>query len=224
MGDKLQVGVFASGRGSDLQSLMDASAAGKLDADVAVVIANRAEAYALERARAAGIPAFNVRVGRNDSPDYDAADDQHARILADHGVGLVCLAGYMRRIGPRILAAFPAAIMNIHPALLPAFPGVEVQWTAVEYGVRVSGCTVHFADEEFDRGPIIIQAAVPVLQDDDGAALAARILECEHRIYPQAVQWFAQGRLRIEGRRVVVEGAMSPTCEGGVIYSPGLEI
>ncbi|MBC7289609.1 MAG: phosphoribosylglycinamide formyltransferase, partial [Armatimonadetes bacterium] len=120
--------------------------------------------------------------------------------------------------------AYPMRVMNIHPALLPAFPGVEVQWTAVEYGVRISGCTVHFADEEFDRGPIIIQAAVPVFQSDDGAALAARILQFEHKIYPQAIQWFAQGRLRVEGRRVIVEGAGEPKCYAGAIVSPPLEI
>ena len=137
---------------------------------------------------------------------------------------LVCLAGYMRKVGPAVLGAYPMAVMNIHPALLPAFPGVEVQWHAVDYGVKISGCTVHFADEQFDHGPIIIQAAVPVLQTDDGQALADRILRWEHKIYPQAIQWFAEGRLRIEGRKVIVEGAGRPQCIDGAIISPPLEI
>jgi len=224
MGEKLRIGVLVSGRGSNLQSLIDASEAGKISAEVAVVISNKADAFALERAKRHGIPAVYVRVGRNDSPEYMQADRMHVQVLKEHGVGLVCMAGYMRRLGPEVLRAYPMAVMNIHPALLPAFPGVEVQWTAVEYGVRVAGCTVHFADEEFDRGPIIIQAAVPVLQSDDGETLAHRILQWEHKIYPQAVQWFAQGRLRVEGRRVIVEGAGEPTCQGGAIVSPPLEI
>ncbi len=124
-------------------------------------------------------------------------------------MGLVCMAGYMRRIGPAMLQAFRGRIMNIHPALLPAFPGVEVQADQLEYGGKVAGCTVHFADEVFDHGPIIIQAAVPVHEDDTAERLAARILEKEHRIYPQAIQWFAEGRLRIEGRLVRIQGVES---------------
>jgi phosphoribosylglycinamide formyltransferase-1 len=224
MSDKLRLGVLASGRGSNLQSIIDASLAGKIDAEVAIVISDKSDAFALERAAFHGIPAVYTRVGRNGTPEYSAGDEAEAAALREHGVGLVCLAGYMRMVGPAVLGAFPGAVMNIHPALLPAFPGVEVQWDAVEYGVRVAGCTVHFADEEFDRGPIIIQAAVPVVQTDDGEALAQRILRFEHRIYPQAIQWFAAGRLRLDGRRVVVEGAGEPVCVDGGIISPPLEI
>jgi phosphoribosylglycinamide formyltransferase-1 len=224
MADKLRVGVLISGRGSNLQSIIDASEAGKIDAQVVVVISNKADAYGLERARQHGIPAIHIPVGRNDTPAYFAADEEQVRVLRAHGVELVCMAGYMRRAGPALLGSFPNAVMNIHPALLPAFVGVEVQWAAVEYGVRISGCTVHFADEEFDHGPIIIQAAVPVLQTDDGEALAQRILRHEHRIYPQAIQWFAQGRVRVEGRRVFIEGAGEPTWQDGALISPPLEI
>ncbi len=185
MADKLRVGVLVSGRGSNLQSIIDASEAGKIDAEVVVVISNKPDAYALERARNHGIDAVYIKVGRNDTPEYFQADEEQAKVLKEHGVQLVCMAGYMRKAGPTVLGTFPNAVMNIHPALLPAFPGVEVQWDAVDYGVRISGCTVHFADEQFDHGPIIIQAAVPVLQDDDGEALAKRILQYEHKSTPR---------------------------------------
>ncbi len=224
MARKIRLGVMVSGRGTNLQSIIDACEAGKIDAEVAVVISNKADAYALQRARKHGIPAVHIRVGKNDTPEYFEADQKQAAVLKEHGVDLVCLAGYMRKVGPAVLGAFPMAVMNIHPALLPAFPGVEVQWTAVEYGVKISGCTVHFADEEFDRGPIIIQAAVPVLEGDDGQALADRILKWEHKIYPQAIQWFAEGRLEVQGRRVIVHGAGEPKCVDGAIVSPPLEI
>lgn len=224
MYDKLRVGVLVSGGGTNLQSILDACEAGKIAAEVAVVISNKAEAYALERAARHDIPGVFLAVGRNDTPEYFAADEQQVAVLQEHEVGLVCMAGYMRKAGPAMMQAFAGRIMNIHPALLPAFPGVEVQWDAVEYGVRVSGCTVHFADEEFDRGPIIIQAAVPVLQGDDGEALAKRILRQEHRVYPQAIQWSAEGRLRIEGRCVVVEGAQDGAWSDGALVSPALEL
>jgi phosphoribosylglycinamide formyltransferase-1 len=224
MAAKLRLGVLVSGGGTNLQSIIDTCESGKVDAEVAVVISNRADAYALERARRHRIPAVHVRVGATDSPEYYAADEQHVALLREHSVGLVCMAGYLRKAGPGLLSAFPGAVMNIHPALLPAFPGVEVQWKAVEYGVRISGCTVHFADEEFDHGPIIIQAAVPVADTDDGDALAKRILRHEHRIYPQAIQWFAQGRLRIEGRHVRVEGAALGAWSDGALISPALEL
>ena len=224
MAEKIRLGVMVSGRGTNLQSIIDVCEAGKIDAEVVVVISNKADAYALERARKHGIAAVHIPVGRNETEEYYEADRRQAKVLKEHGVDLVCLAGYMRRVGPAVLGEFPMRVMNIHPALLPAFPGVEVQWAAAEYGVRISGCTVHFADEEFDRGPIIIQAAVPVLQDDDGDALAARILQYEHKIYPQAIQWFAQGRLRVDGRKVIVDGAKEPQCVDGAIISPGLEV
>ncbi len=224
MADKLRLGVLVSGSGTNLQSIINACEAGKIDAEVAVVISNRAEAFGLERARKHGIPALHIPVGRNETPEYEIADREQTRALRDHGVGLVCMAGYLRKAGPSVLETFAGAVMNIHPALLPAFPGVKVQWAAVEYGVRISGCTVHFADPEFDRGPIIIQAAVPVLQEDDGEALAKRILQCEHRIYPQAIQWFVAGRLSLDGRHVFVDDARAGSWRDGALFSPALEL
>jgi len=221
----LRVGVMASGGGSNLQSIIDACEAGKVPATVAVVMSNKADAYALERARTHGVPAVHLPVAKTGTPEWLEADAQLVAAFQEHDVQLVCMAGYMRKIGPRLLAAFPQAIMNIHPALLPAFPGVEVQWDAVAYGVKIAGATVHFADPEFDSGPIVIQAAVPVCEGDDGGELAHRILEQEHRIYPQAIKWFAEGRLRIEGRVVRLEGPyheLAPE-QAGVVVSPRLE-
>ena len=224
MSDKLRLGVLVSGGGTNLQAILDACLAGTIDAEVALVISNKSDAFALERAAFHGLPARHIPIGRNGTPEYSAGDEAQVADLREHGVGLVCLAGYMRKTGPAVMAAFPGAVMNIHPALLPSFPGVNVQWTAQEYGVRITGCTVHFADEEFDRGPIVIQAAVPVLQGDDGDAVAHRILRFEHRIYPQAIQWYAQGRLHIDGRHVIVDAAPEPlTIDGGLI-SPGLDL
>ncbi|BAF60723.1 MAG: phosphoribosylglycinamide formyltransferase [Pelotomaculum sp.] len=200
---KLRLGVMASGRGSNLQAIMDAAAAGRIDAEVAVVISDKEDAFALERARKAGIPAEFVDPGKfNSKEDYEKV---LVDILNRYEVGLVCLAGYMRIVGRVMLEAFPNRIMNIHPALLPSFPGLHGQRQAWEYGVKISGCTVHFVDEGIDTGPIIIQAAVPVLEGDDVDTLAARILEQEHRIYPQAIQLFASGRLQINGRKVSIK-------------------
>lgn len=226
MCDCLRLAVMASGGGTDLQSIIDACEAGRVPATVAVVLSNKADAYALERARRHGIPAVHLPVGKTGTPAWEDADARQVEIFRQHGVQLVCMAGYMRKIGPRLLKAFPGAIMNIHPGLLPAFPGVEVQWDAVAYGVKIAGATVHYADSEFDSGPIIIQAAVPVRDDDDGAALAARILEQEHRIYPQAIRWFAQGRLQVEGRIVRLLGPYAELAPDtpGVIISPPLEV
>ena len=198
--EKLRLGVLASGRGSNLQSIMDAAAAGCIDAVVAVVVSDNEGAFALERARQAGIPA--VHVSPEAFPSKEDYEQEIVDILKKHGVGLVCLAGYMRIAGARMLEAFPYQIMNIHPALLPAFPGLHGQQQAFDCGVKYSGCTVHFVDEGMDTGPIILQAVVPVLDDDTADTLAARILEQEHRIYPEAVGLFARGRLKIEGRRV----------------------
>lgn len=223
MSQPLPLGVLVSGGGTNLQSIIDACEAGRTGASVAVVISNRASAFGLERARKHGIATAHIPVGQTGSADWEAADARQVEVLQAHGVQLVCLAGYMRKIGPRLLTAFPGAIMNIHPALLPAFPGVEVQWTAAEYGVRIAGCTVHFADEEFDRGPIIIQAAVPVMPGDTGDDVAHRILEQEHRVYPQAIKWFAAGRLSIANRHVMVQDAPPPLLDGTAIISPGLD-
>jgi len=197
---KLRLGVLASGRGSNLQAIMDAAAAGEIDAEVAVVISDNEDAYALERARQRGVPAGFVNPkGFASKEDYEKAIVEQ---LNRHGVELVCLAGYMRIVGAVMLNAFPNRIMNIHPALLPAFPGLHGQEQAWRYGVKFSGCTVHFVDEGVDTGPIIIQAVVPVLDDDTADTLAARILEQEHKIYPEAIRRFAEGRLKIVGRKV----------------------
>lgn len=205
--------MLASGGGTNLQALLDACAAGRIDGRVEVVLSNVPGAMALERARKAGA-ASEVLPSRGVS-DRAAYDRSLVERLLPHRPDLVCLAGWMRLLTPAFLSAFGPApatrgcprVMNIHPALLPAFPGLHVQRAALDYGARFSGCTVHFVDEGTDTGPIIAQAVVPVLAGDDEAALAARILQQEHRLYPQAVQWFAQGRLSLEGRIVVVEGA-----------------
>lgn len=199
----LKVGVLASGRGSNLQAIMDASREGRVPAEVTVVISDQSGAYALERARAAGIPAVLVEpAGFSSREDYE---EQVVAVLQKHGVDLVCLAGYMRLVGPVLLKAFANRVMNIHPALLPAFPGLHGQQQAWEYGVRYSGCTVHFVDEGMDTGPVILQAVVPVLPEDTADVLAARILEQEHIIYPEAVNLFARGRLAVAGRKVIIK-------------------
>lgn len=198
----LRLGVLASGRGSNLQSIMDAAAAGKIHSEVAVVISDNKDAFALERARNAGIPAEFVDY--KSFPSKKEYEESIVGLLTRHQVELVCLAGYMRIVGKTILKAFPNRILNIHPALLPAFPGLHGQQQAWEYGVKFSGCTVHFVDEGMDTGPIIIQAVVPALDDDTEETLAARILEQEHKIYPEAIRLFAEGRLQIKGRKVYV--------------------
>jgi phosphoribosylglycinamide formyltransferase-1 len=202
--DKLPIGVLISGSGTNLQAIIDAIEAGKLDAKIEVVVSNKANAFGVERARRHGIPT-EVLDHRSFS-SREAYDEAVVAILRQRNVALVVLAGFMRLLSPGFIRAFSNRIMNIHPALLPAFPGLQVQQRAVEHGVRFSGCTVHFVNEECDEGPIIIQAAVPVLPDDTGETLAARILEQEHRIYPRAIQLYAAGRLQIVGRRVVVQG------------------
>lgn len=197
---KLRLGVMASGRGSNLQSIMDAAAAGKIKAEVAVVFSDNKDAFALERARKAGIPALYLN-----PRDFGLKDEYEKavlEILNEHGVQLVCLAGYMRIVGRVILNAFPNRVINIHPALLPSFPGLHGQQQAWEYGVKFSGCTVHFVDEGMDTGPIIIQAVVPVYDDDTADTLADRILEQEHKIYPEAIGLIAEGRLKLNGRKV----------------------
>jgi phosphoribosylglycinamide formyltransferase-1 len=220
----IRIAVLASGGGTNLQALLDACQAGRIDGRVAAVLCNVAGAGALDRARAAGVPAELLPSrGATDRAAYDRSLSER---LALHRPDLVCLAGWMRILGPAFLAAWGPApgtrgcprVMNIHPALLPAFPGLHVQRAAVEAGVRFSGCTVHFVDEGTDTGPIVVQAVVPVLQDDDEKSLAARILAEEHRIYPRAVQWFAQGRLSLEGRRVRVDGEPPAS---GAMRNPG---
>ena len=196
-----RLAVLISGRGSNLQSIIDAIVNGVLDAKVAIVVSNRAQAAGLERASAAGITTQFLDARAHASrDDYDTA---LADLLRAHDVGLVCLAGFMRLVGPRLLEAFPYRILNIHPSLLPSFPGLEAQRQALEHGVRVSGATVHLVTSELDGGPIVVQAAVPVLDDDSVESLSARILKEEHRIYPLAIRRVLDGAWRVEGRRFV---------------------
>jgi len=216
----IRIGVLASGGGTNLQAILDACGAGgrarRIDAEVAVVVSNVGSAGALDRARRAGVATEVLpSKGVTDRAAYDLG---LVELLRAHRVDLVCLAGYMRLVTPAFLREFgpsPATrgcprVMNVHPALLPSFPGLHAQRQCVEYGARFAGCTVHFVDEGTDTGPVIAQAVVPVLPEDDDAALAARILVEEHRLYPQAIHWFAAGRLSIEGRRVRVAGARPP--------------
>lgn len=200
--DPVHFAVLISGRGSNLQAIIDAIADGRLRARVAVVISNRADARGLQRATAAGIE--TLVLPHRDAPSRADYDMQLVRALTERGVRLVCLAGFMRLLGPAFCAAFPNAILNVHPSLLPAFPGVDAQRQAIDAGVAVSGATVHFVTPELDAGPIILQAAVPVHRGDDAESLSARILEQEHRILPEAIQWVLDGRCRIDGERVVL--------------------
>ncbi len=197
---RLRLGVLISGSGTNLQAIIDASAAGTLDADVAVVVSDKDAAYGLVRARNAGIP--GIYLCRSSFEDITGYNRELARILLEHEVGLVVMAGYMRLLGRRVLEAFPGRVMNIHPALLPSFPGSAGIADAFAYGVKVTGVTVHFADESFDNGPIIAQEPVVIEETDDVESLEARIHEVEHRIYPRAIQLFAENRLVIEGRKV----------------------
>lgn len=197
------LGVLISGRGSNLQAIIDAIAAGRLDARIAVVISNRAGAAGLDRARAAGIDALTIC--HRDYPTREAYDAVLVRELQVRGVRLVCLAGFMRFLSPVFVNAFPNAILNIHPALLPSFPGVEPQRQAIDHGVKVSGVTVHLVTTELDAGPIVLQRTVPVLDDDTPDTLAARILVEEHQAYPEAVRILLSGRWRLSGRRFLVD-------------------
>lgn len=194
-----RVGVLVSGRGSNLQALIDAVATGRLDADLAVVIANVRGAPALDRAAAAGIP--TVLAPHRDWPSREAYDEHLASTLRAQRVDVACLAGFMRRLSPRFLECFPGPVLNVHPSLLPAFPGVDAPGQALAHGVKVAGCTVHLVTAELDAGPIVLQSAVPVADDDDTASLAARILIEEHRLLPEAVARVLAGRWRLEGRR-----------------------
>lgn len=196
-----RLAVLISGRGSNLQSIIDAIGAGALPASIAIVVSNRREAAGLRRARDAGIEALFV--DPRDAPDRLGYDRLIANALRAHDVDLVCLAGFMRLIGPPLLEAFPNRILNIHPSLLPAFPGLDAQRQALEHGVRVSGATVHLVTPELDGGPIVLQSPVPVLENDSVDALSARILVEEHKIYPEAIRMILDGNWRIDGRRFI---------------------
>jgi phosphoribosylglycinamide formyltransferase 1 len=203
----LKIGVLASGRGSNFQSIIDFIEGGELRAEVALLVTDNPEAFALERARKHSIECMVLEPSH-----FSSREDFYLRIrneLQQREVGLVALAGFMRIVGRVLIEAYPNRIMNIHPALLPSFPGLHAQRQALEYGVKVSGCTVHFVDEGMDTGPVIIQAAVPVMDGDTEDDLSGRILSMEHRIYPEAIRLFAEGRLTVGGRAVRVNGGRS---------------
>jgi len=205
----LRVAVLASGRGSNLQAIIDAIAAGRTQAQIVAVISNKKDAVALERARKHDLKDLFVDpkpfAGRPDS--REAYDRALLDVLRQHDVELVLLAGYMKIVTAVLVDAYANRMMNIHPSLLPSFPGLDVQKKAIDWGCKLAGCTVHFVTEGVDEGPIIIQAAVPILDNDTPETLAARILVQEHKIYPRAVQLFAEGRLRVDGRRVFIDAA-----------------
>lgn len=203
--DNLGLGVLASGRGSNFQSIIDAIEVGYVKAELKVLITDNPEAFAIERAKKRGIEHIIMR------PKQFISNDDYfgaiAKELKSRDVGLVVLAGFMRIVGKPLVDAYRNRMMNIHPALLPSFPGLHGQRQAHDYGVKISGCTVHFVDEAMDTGPIIIQAAVPVGDEDTEETLSERILKFEHKIYPEAIRLFAEGRLRVVGRKVIIEGA-----------------
>lgn len=213
----LKLGVLISGTGTNLQAIIDAVERGELRAEIRVVISNRPGAGGLERARRHGIPIRVIEHRRFASRE----DFDHALVaaLTGHDVELVVCAGFMRLLSPVMLAAFPDRIMNIHPALLPAFPGVNAQKAALEYGVRLTGCSVFFVRAGIDDGPIIVQAAVPVMPGDDEERLSQRILAQEHRIYPMAIRLYQEGRLEIDGRKVRIRDS-APAAETEALINP----
>jgi phosphoribosylglycinamide formyltransferase-1 len=219
---KLSIGVLASGSGTDLQSIMDASEKEIIDAEVAVVISDKKDAFALDRAKTHSIPGFFVDPKGKDRNAHEGEIDA---VLRNHQVELVVGAGYMRLLSPTFVKKWQNRLINIHPALLPSFKGTNGQRDALQYGVKISGCTTHFMDSDMDHGPIILQAAVKVLPGDDRDALAARILAVEHQILPRTVQLFAQKRLLIEGRTVIILPGDSWKKKHkeipGVLYSEG---
>jgi phosphoribosylglycinamide formyltransferase 1 len=200
-----RIGVLLSGRGSNFEALADSVAAGRIpNAEIAAVVSNREGAPGIDKAKQRKIPA---RVVPSKGLEREAYDRQVVAVLQEYKVDLVCLAGYMRLLSPYFVASYPQRILNIHPSLLPSFPGLESQRQALEYGVKFAGCTVHFVDENLDAGPIILQATVPVRDDDTEETLSSRILAEEHRIYSQAVRIVLEGRYKIVGRRVILTGA-----------------
>src|ERR1043166_792091 len=219
MAQKVPIAVLISGSGTNLQAIIDEIEAQRLDATINLVLSNRADADGLTRAKNHGIPTevLDHKLFAN----REAFDQAVVDLLQARGVNLVVLAGFMRLLSPVFVKAYSNRIMNIHPALLPSFPGLHVQKKAVEHGVRFSGCTVHFVNEECDEGPIIIQAVVPVFPDDTEEILAARILQQEHRIYPRAIQLYSEGRLHVDGRKVFVDGLSKE--EQRVLVQPPLE-
>lgn len=214
----VKLGVLISGEGTNLQAIIDAVGRGELTADIRIVISNKPEALGLERARRHGIPAEVISHRGKPREQFDA---DMVTALQAREVELVVCAGFMRLLSPVMVRAFPHRIMNIHPALCPAFPGVDAQQAAYDYGVRFTGCTVFFVTEGVDDGPIIIQAVVPVNPEDDAATVAQRIHGQEHRIYPEAIRLYQQGRLEVQGRKVWIRDAASP--HEGVLINPALD-
>ena len=216
----IRIGVLISGSGSNLQSIIEAVEDGSIAGEIALVISNDEEAYGLTRAAGYGIPTKVIKHG-----DYVQRQDfdlELVRVLKERQVDLVVLAGFMRVLGSGFIAAFPDRVINIHPAILPSFPGTHGQGQAFAYGVKLAGCTVHFVDEKVDHGPIIIQAAVPVLSDDNEEHLAARILRCEHKIFPRALALYCAGKLRVEDRKVIISGVDESSLEEQCLIScPG---
>ncbi|MBE9546583.1 MAG: phosphoribosylglycinamide formyltransferase, partial [Proteobacteria bacterium] len=199
----VNIGVLVSGSGSNLQAIIDNAEKGLLDADIRVVVSNNPDAYALKRAKKHNIPAAVIE--HSDFKEREDFDRKMIDVLGSYSVELVLMAGFMRVLSPMFLKAFPLRIMNIHPAILPSFPGLHAQERAFEYGVKFSGCSVHFADDGVDTGPVIIQAVVPVYDDDTEETLSKRILGEEHRIYSQAIQFYAEGKLEVVGRKVRIK-------------------
>ncbi len=212
----LRIGVLASGRGSNFQSIIDNINSGYIKARIAVLITDNPKAYAIERAKNNNIEA--IIISPKDFSDKDSYYSHIAEMLKSKGVELVALAGFMRVVGKTLIQAFPNKIMNIHPALLPSFPGLHGQKQAVDYGAKISGCTVHFVDEGVDTGPIIIQAAVPVYNDDTEDSLSERILKQEHRIFPLAIKLFSEGKITVKGKKVIIKSKK----EDAVIINPPL--
>ena len=221
----LRVAVLASGSGTNARRLFDLQRAGALDIDPVLLICNRPGARAPAHAEQAGVP--SLLLDHTKEPDRERYDRSLVAALKDAQAELVVMAGYMRLVTPFFLNSFPGRVVNIHPSLLPAFPGMRGAADALEYGARLSGCTVHFVEERMDHGPVIIQAAVPVMPDDDREALQTRIHALEYRIYPQAIQWIAEKRVRVEGRRVRILPAAAPrrtvSSDGSWLVSPPLE-
>lgn len=200
-----RLGILLSGRGSNFEAIADSVEAGKIDAYIGLVISNREDARGLERARERGFKALCIPSRGLDREVYDRLLIEELR---RENVDLVCMAGYMRLLSAAFIREYPMRILNIHPSLLPAFPGLDAQHQAVDYGVKISGCTVHFVDEHLDAGPIILQAAVPVLDSDTAGTLSERILKEEHRIYPEAIQIVLSGNFKIRGRQVILERSL----------------
>ncbi|WP_448587781.1 phosphoribosylglycinamide formyltransferase [Thermocrinis sp.] len=205
----MKIGVLVSGRGSNLQALIDAYQSGKIKGSIALVISDNPQAYALERCKRHHVP-YQVVLRK----DFSSKRDFERRmidLLKEREVELVVLAGFMRVLSAEFLNAFPMKVINIHPSLIPAFQGLQAQKQAVEYGAKISGCTVHFVSEELDNGPVIIQACVPLLPEDTEESLSERILKFEHKLLPQAVKWISEGRVKVKDRKVIVEEAIYGT-------------